>query len=139
MPKSPLTPIHIRVDTQEERFGIPALLDDVPQVHVERIQLQLSDYDVRGDPRSVFERKTGSDFLISLTQGRLFEQLTAPLTSDFAPILLLEGDPLSVSRFQMRPSYGFGALTYISAILHIPILPSGGPSDTASLLFSTAR
>ena len=111
--------IHIRIDTQEQRSGIPALLAAMPQVHIEVIPLHLGDYDVGGAPRRVFERKTGSDFLNSLAQGRLFAQLK----SRFAPILLLEGDPLRVSHSQMRPESIRGALSYITAILHVPILP----------------
>lgn len=111
----------------------------MPQVQVEVTQLQVGDYDVGGDPRRVFERKTASDFLLSLQQGRLFEQFAAILASDFAPLLLLEGDPLRISRSQMRPEAIRGALTYLSAILHIPVLPSNGPESSALLLFSAAR
>jgi ERCC4-type nuclease len=103
MPQQPPVPISIRVDTQEQRSGIPALLAALPQVHLEVTPLHMGDYDVGGDPCRVFERKTGSDFLISLAEGRLFAQLTALRKSRFAPILLLEGDPLHVSHSQMRP------------------------------------
>jgi ERCC4-type nuclease len=96
-------PIHIRIDTQEQRSGIPDLLASMPQVHVEVTPLRIGDYDVGGDPRRIFERKTGSDFLCSPAQGRLFPQLAALLKNRFAPILLLEGDPLGVSGSQMRP------------------------------------
>ncbi len=77
MPKHLPAPIHIRIDTQEQRSGIPDLLAAMPQVHLEVTPLHLGDYDVGGAPRRVFERKTGSDFLSSLAQGRLFAQLTA--------------------------------------------------------------
>src|SRR5438552_16453250 len=96
MPKHPPAPIHIRIDTQEQRSGIPALLAAMPQVHIEVVPLRMGDYDVGGDPCRVIERKTGSDFLGSLAQGRLFAQLAALRRSSFAPILLLEGDPLGV-------------------------------------------
>ncbi len=139
MPKNPPAPIHIRIDTQEQRSGIPDLLAAMPQVQIEVTPLHMGDYDVGGDPRRVFERKTGSDFLISLAQGRLFEQLTTLLESRFAPILLLEGDPLRVSHSQMRAESIRGALTYITAILHVPILPSSGPSDSAHLLYAAAK
>jgi len=139
MPKNPPAPIHIRIDTQEQRSGIPDLLAAMPQVHIEVTPLQLGDYDVGGDPRRVFERKTGSDFLSSLAQGRLFAQLSALLASDFAPILLLEGDPLRVSHSQMRAESIRGALTYITAILHVPVLPSSGPADSAHFLYTTAK
>src|SRR5947209_17158066 len=91
MPKHGPIPIHIRIDTQEQRSGIPALLAAMPQVHIEVAPLRVGDYDVGGDPRRVFERKTGSDFLSSLAQGRLFAQLAALRKSRFALILLLEG------------------------------------------------
>src|SRR6266516_1680165 len=139
MPKQPPAPIHIRIDTQEQRSGIPALLAAMPQVHMEVIPLHMGDYDVGGEPRRVFERKTGSDFLISLAQGRLFAQLSVLRKSRFAPILLLEGDPLRVGHSQMRPESIRGALTYITAILRVPILPSSGPSDSAHLVYAAAK
>ena len=139
MPKNSPAPIHNRFDTQVQRSGIPDLLAAMPQVHIEVTPLHMGDYDVGGDPRRVFERKTGNDFLSSLAQGRLFAQLTALLASDFAPILLLEGDPLRVSHSQMRPESIRGALTYITAILHVPILPSSGPSDSAHLVYAAAK
>ena len=72
MPKSLPDPIQIRIDTQEQRSGIPALLAAMPRVHIELTPLRIGDYDVGGDPHRVFERKTGNDFLSSLAQGRLF-------------------------------------------------------------------
>jgi len=131
--------IHIRIDTQEQRSGIPDLLAAMPQVHVELTPLRMGDYVVGGDPCRIFERKTGSDFLCSLAQGRLFPQLAALLKSRFAPILLLEGDPLSVSHSQMRPESIRGALAYIAAVMRVPILPSNGPADSAHLVYAVAK
>src|SRR5438067_1794425 len=139
MPKQPPAPIHIRIDTQEQRSGIPDLLAAMPQVHIKVIPLHMGDYDIGGDPCRVFERKTGSDFLCSLEQGRLFPQLTALRKSGFAPILLLEGNPLHVGHSQMRPESIRGALTYITAILRVPILPSSGPADSAHLVYAAAK
>jgi ERCC4-type nuclease len=51
MPNHPPAPIHIRIDTQEQRSGIPDLLAAMPQVHIEVIPLRMGDYDVGGDPR----------------------------------------------------------------------------------------
>jgi ERCC4-type nuclease len=132
-------PIHIRIDTQEQRSGIPDLLAAMPQVHVELTPLRMGDDVVGGHPCRIFERKTGSDFLCSLAQGRLFPQLTALLKSRFAPILLLEGDPLDVSHSQMRPESVRGALAYIAAILRVPILPSSSPTDSAHLVYAVAK
>jgi len=139
MTKSPQDPIRIRVDTQEQRSGIPHLLSDMPQVEVEIAQLQVGDYDIGGNPPRVLERKTASDFLISLADGRLFEQLNLLLASDFVPILLLEGDPLSVKRSQMNPASIRGAKTYITGILQVLIMPTSGPEESAYHLYSMAK
>ncbi len=132
-------PIHIRIDTQEQRSSIPDLLTAMPQIHVEVIPLQMGDYDVGGDPCRIIERKTGSDFLCSLAQGRLFPQLAELLKSRCAPILLLEGDPLRVSHSQMRPESIRGALAYIAAILRVPILCGSGPAESAHLIYAVAK
>jgi len=139
MPQHPTAPIHIRIDTQEQRSGIPDLLATMPQVHIEVTPLRVGDYDVGGDPCRVFERKTGSDFLCSLAQGRLFAQLAALQRRRFAPILLLEGDPLRVDHSLMRPESIRGALAYITAIMRVPILPSSGPAESAHLVYAAAR
>lgn len=139
MSQHPPGPIHIRIDTQEQRSGIPDLLATMPQVHIEVIPLHLGDYDIGGDPCRVFERKTGSDFLCSLEQGRLFPQLAALRKNGFAPILLLEGDPLGVGRSQMRPASIRGALAYIAVTLRVPILPSSEPAESAHLIYAAAR
>ncbi len=139
MPKQPPAPIHIRIDTQEQRSGIPDLLAAMPQVHIEVMPLHMGDYDIGGDPCRVFERKTGSDFLTSLAQGRLFAQLAELRKSRFAPILLLEGDPLRAGHSEMRPESIRGALAYIATTLRVPILPSSGPEDSAQLIYSAAK
>lgn len=118
MPKSLPTPTHIRIDIQEERSGIPALLADMPQVKAESVQLEVGDYDVGGDPRRVIERKSASDLVLSIEDGRLFEQLNALLKSSFAPILLLEGDPHSVrsSRCAPKPYEARSATSPLSSV-----------------------
>ena len=129
-------PIHMRIDTQEQRSGIPDLLATMPQIHVEMIPLQMGDYDVGGDPCQIFKHKTGSDFLCSLAQGRLFPQLAALLKSRFSPILLLEEDSLLVSHSQMRPESIRGALADIVRHSRLNlILSSSGPEDRQHSIF----
>lgn len=139
MQKQPPDAIDIRIDTQEQRSGIPDLLAAMSQVHIELLPLRMGDYDVGGDPCRVVERKTARDFLVSLAEGRLFAQLAALRKSRFAPILLLEGDPLRVDRSRMRSESIRGALAYIASIMRVPILPSDGPEDSAHLVYATAK
>ena len=139
MPNQPPAAIHIRIDKQEQRSGIPELLAAMPQVHIEVIPLRTGDYDVGGDPCRVIERKAASDFLTSLAQGRLFAQLAELRKSRFMPILLLEGDPLGVDHSQMRPESIRGALAYIASIMRVPVLPSSGLEDSAHLVYAVAK
>jgi ERCC4-type nuclease len=139
MPNHSPVPIHIRIDTQEQRSGIPDLLAAMPQVHIQVTPLRMGDYDVGGDPCRVIERKTASDFLVSLAEGRLFAQLAALRNSRFLPILLLEGDPLRVDHSRMRLESICGALSYIASIMRVPVLPSGGPEDSAHLVYAAAK
>lgn len=132
-------PIHIRIDTQEQSSGIPALLAAMPQVRIEVMPLHMGDYDVGGDPCRVIERKTGGDFLSSLAQGRLFAQLAELRRSRFEPILLLEGDPLRVDQSRMRPESIRGALAHIAAVMRVPVLPSRGPVESAHLVYASAK
>jgi ERCC4-type nuclease len=139
MPEHQPGQIHIRIDSQEQRSGIPALLAAMPQVHIELTPLRVGDYDVGGYPCRVLERKTASDFLSSLAQGRLFAQLAELRRNRFEPVLLLEGDPLRVSHSQMRKESIRGALAYIAAAMRVPILPSSGPAESAHLVYAAAK
>jgi hypothetical protein len=118
MPQHDPVPIHVRIDTQEQRSGIPALLAAMPQVDIEVVPLRMGDYDVGGDPRRVFERKTASDFLNSLAQGRLFAQLALLRKSRFAPILLLEGIRCAsaIPRCGLKASAGRSATSPLSCV-----------------------
>ena len=132
-------PIHIRIDTQEQRSGIPALLAAMPQVHIEMTPLGMGDYDVGGDPRRVFERKTGSDFLSSLAQGRLFAQLAALRKSRFAPILLLEGTRCAsvIPRCALKASGGRSATSRLSCACRS--CPARGRRIRACLVYAAAK
>src|SRR5258708_32660166 len=69
MQKHPPAPIHIRIDTQEQRSGIPALLAAMPQVHIELTPLRTGDYEVGGDHPRGFQRRPARHFPSSLLQG----------------------------------------------------------------------
>jgi ERCC4-type nuclease len=138
MPKS-MRAIVIQADIHEERSGIPAILLQTPGVELHMRPLPVGDYLLGGSPVRVVERKTGSDFVSSVVDHRLFAQLDALAAAEnIYPMLILEGDPIGTqSRVNVNAIYG--ALTYCTSILHIPILPSKGSEQTAELLMSIAR
>jgi DNA excision repair protein ERCC-4 len=138
MPK-PVHSIVIQADIREERSGIPTILAQKPGVELHMLPLPIGDYLLGGSPERVVERKTGNDFVSSVVDHRLFAQLDALAAAEnISPLLILEGDPTGTqSRINVNAIYG--ALTYCTSILRIPILPSKGPGETAELLVSIAR
>jgi len=137
MPK-PVPSIAIRADTREVQSGIPGLLETTYGVQVEIAQLPVGDYELGGTPLRVVERKTAPDFVASIADQRVFAQVEALLASGVAPLIVLEGDWSSVPS-QMHPNAIRGALTYLTGILAVPLLPSPSPTGTAALLASLAK
>ena len=79
----------IIVDNRERKSGISEELSDL-DVNFEFSQLELGDFILSDD--CVVERKTISDFLSSLVDGRLFSQ-AKNLKDHFDKVLyILEGD-----------------------------------------------
>lgn len=131
--------VTIRIDQRETASGVPRHLAEIPGIQVTVEVLALGDYHVGGTPiEHVVERKSALDFAVSLVDGRLFEQLRQIVSADCAATLILEGDPLA-SRSRVQPEALLGALSYITTVLRIPILPSTGPMRTAALLARMAQ
>lgn len=101
---------------------------------VKKICLSCGDY-VCSD-RAVIERKTASDFAISVADGRLFRQLNA-LRVCRKPILLIEKDGFPPSG--MHPSAVRGALVSIALDFNIPVLFSDSAAESAAIIFQIAK
>lgn len=81
--------LRIVVDERERKSGIPDLLKAVG-VNLEVKTLPIGDYIVA--PETIVERKSVSDLISSIFDGRLFDQCDR-LKENFAhPIILVEGD-----------------------------------------------
>jgi ERCC4-type nuclease len=86
----------------------------------------------------VVERKTAADLVLSIRDRRLFDQAARLRAGAARPVVILEGDPLAV-RSGMHRRAILGALTWLTTIQGIPLLPSDGPARTAALLVTLAR
>ncbi len=84
------------------------------------------------------ERKTTSDFLQSLIDGRLFEQLSR-MKESFSPVLIIEGDSLFDEKRKIHPNAIRGALASIAIDMAIPILWTATPLETTEMLFAIAK
>jgi len=125
----------ISVDYREKPSGLIDLLKK-EDVEVEIKKISHGDYLIN-DSITV-ERKTARDFLVSIIDGRLFNQLSNLKKYCMNPILLIEGNPyrtdLDFDEMAIR-----GALISTQAIWYIPTVFSRSKKDTRNLLLMIGR
>ncbi|MGV9174261.1 MAG: ERCC4 domain-containing protein, partial [Promethearchaeia archaeon] len=81
------------------------------------------------------ERKEGGDFVSSIMDNRLFDQLKRLKETYEDPILILEGlndDVFNLT--EMKISSIYGALTYISYKMKISVIPTRNLEDTGIII-----
>jgi DNA excision repair protein ERCC-4 len=125
----------ITVDYREKASGLIDLLR-CENVRIEVRKVSFGDY-VINDAITI-ERKTARDFLISLIDGRLFNQLSNLKKYCIHPILLIEGNPfktgLDFDEMAIR-----GALISTQAIWYVPIIYSRGKEETKGIILMIGR
>jgi ERCC4-related helicase/ERCC4-type nuclease len=124
----------ILFDHREQAGGVVRHLRELGAA-LEARQLDVGDF-VLSD-RVVVERKGCADFVDSLVDGRLFDQLKA-IKAYPVPIVVLEGDSLFGHR-QVSAEALFGAVASIGIDYGIPVLQTRTPEDTARLLHAVAK
>ena len=125
----------ITVDYREKGSGIVDLLWK-EEVAVQVKKLSYGDYLI--NDAITMERKTARDFLISLIDGRLFNQMSNLKKHCIHPILLIEGNPfktgLDFDEMAIR-----GTLISIQAIWYVPIIYSRGKEETKNIILMIGR
>ncbi|MFQ5981721.1 MAG: ERCC4 domain-containing protein, partial [Candidatus Heimdallarchaeota archaeon] len=103
-------------------------------VQVESKQLEIGDYIVSENVG--IERKSGNDFVASLADGRLFEQVDRLQNAYPRPIYILENFSSAFERegWEERRKHVYGALCYISVRRGIPVTPTESLEETSLLL-----
>jgi Fanconi anemia group M protein len=124
--------VHIIVDHRENK--LKAVLDKKKEkISYESKQLDIADIIISKDV--AIERKEGFDFVSSIMDNRLFEQLIRLKDTYEYPILILEG--LNNEVFEntgMNISSIYGALAFISYKLGISVIPTRNIEDTAIVI-----
>jgi Fanconi anemia group M protein len=87
--------------------------------------------------RVCIEKKVVKDFIQSITDKRLFQQLNAMKDNFEKPILIIEGEESLYG--SLYPNVIRGALAAITVDLSIPILWSRDLADTAGLIYWIAK
>lgn len=125
--------LRIVVDEREKKSGIPDLLRAVG-INLEIKTLPVGDYIVA--PETIVERKSVSDLISSIFDGRLFDQCNR-LKEHFAhPIILMEGNVEEIEQIVENPLVFYGAMSAVAIDFKIPIIPTPSATHTAKMLVS---
>lgn len=128
--------IQIVADMRESRSTIIAMLQRMPEFEVTVRELEAGDYMLRDD--FPVERKAAVDFVASILDRRLFEQV-ARMKADFGKAtFVIEGD-VYATRSKVAPEAICGAISYLTMIEDARVLTTRNAAETASLLATMAR
>jgi len=129
-------PVRIRCDYRERRGYLFQALRDRRDVALDIAHLRVGDYVV--EERVTVERKTWTDFFVSLECGRLFRQAAALKKHAERPVLLVEGPELEAVGSRVPPSVR-GALASLSVMWYLPVLRVADAREAADLLVTIGR
>ena len=129
-----MTRVLIFIDTREANSGI---LDYFGQYdcNIQKKMLLYGDFVV--SDRVVIEKKLVQDFIKSITDKRLFQQMRSMKDNFEKPILIIEGEESLYGMLQ--PNIIRGALAAITVDLSIPIIWTRDLADTAGLVYWIAK
>jgi len=125
----------IAVDHREYRSSVVRSLSQ-KGVAVNSKQLDVADYVLSS--RIGVERKQVDDFLNSLINGKLFQQVQRLRQAYPRPLLIIEGTGLLTKR-NINPHAIFGSFISIIVDYGVSIITTENADDTADLLFVTAK
>jgi len=128
-----LSHLRIVVDEREKRSGIPSLLKGIG-INLEMKTLPVGDYIVA--PETIVERKSISDLVSSVFDGRLFDQCNRMKENFQFPIIIIEGDTNEIEELTENPFVFYGAVSSVAIDFKIPIISTPNASHTAKLLVS---
>ncbi len=130
--KLPKKLLHIIVDKREHK--LMALLDKKKDIITYNSE-QLDIADIIISDEVAIERKEGFDFVSSIMDNRLFEQLLRLKDTYPTPIIILEGLNDNVfNKVGMKISSIYGALAFVSYKLGVSVIPTRNLEDTAIVI-----
>ena len=121
------------IDFREQRSGIVSELEKLSdQLTIGVEALIVGDYWIGN--KIIVERKTLNDFLVSIKNGRIFQQAYRIAQSGKNGLIILEGDKSMVDSSLISRKAVQGALIHITVFIGIPVIRSLNIHETASLL-----
>jgi ERCC4-type nuclease len=125
----------ISVDYREKPSGLIGLLKK-EGVEIDIKKISYGDYVINNS--ITIERKTARDFLISIIDGRLFNQLSNLRRYCINPILVIEGNPFKTNLAFDHEAIK-GALISTQALWYIPVVFSRSKRDTRDIFLMVGR
>lgn len=120
----------IDVDFREKAETLINILKSAYEIEINTTALKFGDYFI--PPDTVVERKTTCDFLVSIIDGRLFNQSYRLAEYCKRPIMLIEGETFFDEKYPNVSKEAIkGALITIAQTFYIPVLRTTSESDTA--------
>lgn len=120
----------INVDFREKTEALVNLLKSSYGFEININALKHGDYFIH--PDTIVERKTTYDFLVSIIDGRLFNQAYRLAENCEHPIIIIEGKTFFDEGYPVVSQEAIkGALITIAQTFHIPVLRTTSEPDTA--------
>ncbi|WP_297514491.1 DEAD/DEAH box helicase [Thermococcus sp.] len=140
--KIPVKPIFVRkpkgivvyVDSRELRSGVPKILKELG-AEIEVKTLDVADYVVSEEVG--IERKSANDFIQSIIDGRLFDQVERLKRAYEKPVIIIEGELYGIRN--VHPNAIRGAIASVTVDWGVPVLFSSGKEETASFIYLLAK
>jgi Fanconi anemia group M protein len=117
------------VDFREDNASVKDYIQGMGSL-VKPLSLKIGDY-VCSD-RVCIERKTGEDFISSLTDGRLFEQAKELKANFSKPIMIIEGN---YTKGRINENAIKSAIASIVLDYEIPVIMTRDDQETAKIIF----
>ena len=138
----PIKPVFVRkpkgivvyVDSRELRSGVPKHLKELG-AEVEVRTLDVADYVVSEEVG--IERKSANDFIQSIIDGRLFDQVERLKRAYEKPVIIIEGELYGIRN--VHPNAIRGAITAVTLDWGVPILFSRTKEETAGFIYLMAK
>lgn len=129
--------VAITADTRE-RGKITKVLEGIPGVALSFAELECGDY-LLGAGVAV-ERKSATDFILSVVDASLVEKVARLKASVDRPIYIVEAGTrdLFTARFHQKAFDVHGALSYMSVIAQVPVLSTPDYEQSAMLIYFLA-
>jgi len=130
--------IIIFIDSREQASSVNKELFEKPNIKVIMKPLDVGDYILSKDV--CVERKTTLDFISSLIDGRLFNQMKNMRENYAKPLVIIEGNINEMYTLRnIHKNAIIGALTSIALDYQIAILNTKNSSETAEYLYTIAK